>query len=69
MSTRLAADPITLSRLRWHAPTIAYMNRRLAQGKTRREIIRCLKRYIARQLFAIIRNPTETGDVEVLLAA
>jgi transposase len=48
---------IALSRLRWHEPTIAYMNRRLAEGKTRREIIRCLKRYIARELFTIIRNP------------
>lgn len=51
---------IALSRLRWHEPTIAYMSRRLAEGKTRREIIRCLKRYIARELFAIIRNPTNT---------
>jgi len=48
---------ITLSRLRWHPPTIAYMERRLAEGKSKREIIRCLKRYIARQLFAIIRDP------------
>ncbi|MFV0318746.1 MAG: transposase [Microthrixaceae bacterium] len=51
---------IALSRLRWHEPTIAYMNRRLAEGKTRREIIRCLKRYITRELFPIIRNPTTT---------
>jgi transposase len=26
------------------------MTRRLAEGKTRKEIIRCLKRYIARQV-------------------
>lgn len=59
---------IALSRLRWHPETIAYMNRRLAEGKTRREIIRCLKRYIARQLFTIIRNPA--GDInEFPLAA
>jgi transposase len=51
---------ITLSRLRWHQETIAYMERRLAQGKTRREIIRCLKRYIARQLFPIIHTPIRT---------
>lgn len=38
---------IALSRLRWHDETIAYMHRRLAEGKTRREIIRCLKRSIA----------------------
>ncbi len=61
---------ITLSRLRWHPETIAYMNRRLAQGKTRREIIRCLKRYIARQLFAIIRQPDhQTAALEPTPAA
>ena len=60
---------ITLSRLRWHQPTIAYMNRRLAEGKTRREIIRCLKRYIARQLFTIIQNPLTATRIEPALAA
>jgi len=61
---------ITLSRLRWHPETIDYMNRRLAEGKTRREIIRCLKRYIARQLFAIIRQPGhETAALEPAMAA
>lgn len=49
---------ITLSRLRWHPETIAYMERRLTEGKTKREIIRCLKRYIARQIFAVINAPT-----------
>jgi hypothetical protein len=49
---------IALSPLRWHEPTIAYMERRLAEGKKRREIIRCRERYIARDIFAIIRNPT-----------
>lgn len=60
---------ITLSRLRWHEPTIVYMNRRLAEGKTRREIIRCLKRYIARELFTIIRNPTGATDARPALGA
>ena len=31
-----------------HAPTIAYIERRTAQGLTKREAIRCLKRYVAR---------------------
>jgi transposase len=46
---------IVLTRLRWHAPTRAYMERRLADGKTRREIIRCLKRYVARELYPLLR--------------
>lgn len=43
---------IVLTRLGQREPrTIAYMNRRLAEGKTKPEIIRCLKRYIARETF------------------
>lgn len=45
---------ITLSRLRWDTRTRDYLARRITQGKTRREIIRCLKRYIARQIHQII---------------
>jgi len=43
---------IVLTRLGQHEPrTVAYMNRRLAQGKNKSEIIRCLKRYVARETF------------------
>ena len=33
--------------LRWHQPTKTYMARRIAEGRTTKEIIRCLKRYVA----------------------
>jgi transposase len=42
---------ITVVRLRWHEPTQNYMARRLAEGKTKTEIMRCLKRYIAREIY------------------
>lgn len=42
---------IAIVRMRWHQPTLAYVKRRLEEGKTKREIIRCLKRYIAREIF------------------
>ncbi len=45
---------IVISRLRWHRETQAYMARRLAQGKTRKEVIRCLKRHVARQVHRAI---------------
>jgi transposase len=45
---------IVISRLRWDPATQAYMQRRLAQGKTRKEVIRCLKRYVARQVHRAI---------------
>jgi len=48
---------IALSRLRWHQPTRAYLARRIAQGKTRREALRCLQRYIAREIYQIITQP------------
>ncbi|MDQ2814817.1 MAG: IS110 family transposase [Actinomycetota bacterium] len=45
---------IALTRLRADPRTHAYVQRRTAEGKTRREILRCLKRYIAREIFKII---------------
>jgi transposase len=46
-----ALHTIVLCRLRYDPDTLAYVERRRAEGKTDREIKRCLKRYIARQLF------------------
>ena len=48
---------ITLSRLRWDQPTQHYLQRRIREGKTRREAIRCLKRYIAREIFGLLPTP------------
>jgi transposase len=41
-------------RLRWHEPTQRYMARRLAEGKSKAEIMRCLKRYIAREIYQVL---------------
>ncbi len=41
-------------RMRWHEPTIAYVNRRTAEGLSKREIIRCLKRYLAREIYHLL---------------
>jgi transposase len=46
-----ALHVITLSRLRHDPATRAYAERRQAEGRTNREIQRCLKRYIGRQLY------------------
>lgn len=46
---------IVLTRLRGEPRTIAYVERRTREGRTKREIIRCLKRYVAREIYAIIR--------------
>jgi transposase len=51
-----ALHRIVVVRLRWHQPTRAYMTRRLAQGKTKNETIRCLKRYVAREVFTALHQ-------------
>jgi len=48
---------IAVTRLRWDPRTQAYYARRTAQGKTRKEIIRELKRYIARQAYRELIRP------------
>jgi hypothetical protein len=40
--------------MRWHAPTIAYVERRTADGLSKKDIIRCLKRFLARELFQLL---------------
>jgi len=47
-------------RMRWHEPTIAYVERRTAEGLSKREIIRCLKRYLAREVFQLLPPPSTT---------
>lgn len=42
-------------RMQHHEPTKAYVARRTAEGKTKPEIIRCLKRLLARELWAAMK--------------
>ena len=54
---------IVMCRLRWHQPTRDYMARRLAEGKTKKEVIRCLKRAIANEIHrAITHDLTNTTN-------
>lgn len=43
-----------VTRMHWHEPTQAYVQRRTTEGKTKPEIMRCLKRYLARQVYRCI---------------
>jgi transposase len=45
---------ITLCRLRWDPRTQAYMRRRTAQGLSKKDVIRCLKRLIAREIYYVL---------------
>jgi transposase len=52
-----ALHMILVTRRRSHLPTIAYIERRVQEGKSRREAIRCLKRFLARSLYRLLENP------------
>lgn len=41
-------------RMRWHQPTIDYVARRTREGLSKREIIRCLKRFLVREIYHLL---------------
>lgn len=49
---------IVLCRLRWDERTKQYMQRRTTEGLSKKEIIRCLKRFIAREIYRVLTAPT-----------
>jgi transposase len=53
---------IVLVRMRTHPPTKAYVERRTADGLSKPEIMRCLKRYVAREVFPFIRAITAPSE-------
>ena len=55
---------IVLCRLRWDPRTQAYMRRRTAEGLSKKDIIRCLKRLIAREIYyVLIKDRVEPGHL------
>ena len=57
-----ALHRILIVRMRFHGPTIAYVTRRAAEGKTKKEILRCLKRLLIREIYQIIVGPHKKED-------
>jgi hypothetical protein len=51
---------LAVGRMGWDPATRAYVARRTAEGRTKLEIIRCLKRYIARELYPVLLAATST---------
>jgi len=47
---------VATTRLRQDPTTREYVARRVAEGKTQREIVRCLKRYIARRVWRLLEH-------------
>ncbi len=50
---------IVVVRLRYDPRTQEYMQRRTAEGMSKSEIIRCLKRYVAREVYSAIQKPAQ----------
>jgi transposase len=54
-----ALHRIAVTQARVHPPARAYLERRQAEGKTRREALRCLKRHLARTVYRTLRAMEE----------
>jgi transposase len=52
-----ALHRLAVSKARLDPDTAAYLARKQAEGKTRREALRCLKRHLARRVWRILRAP------------
>jgi transposase len=48
---------IAVTQMRWHEPAKEYVARRLSEGKTKREALRCQKRHLVRTVFNTMMNP------------
>jgi hypothetical protein len=53
---------VVLGRLRYDQRTRAYAARRTTEGLSKPEIIRCLKRYVARELYNALQPPKPPED-------
>ncbi len=54
-----ALHRVVIVRMKSHPQTRAYVQRRTAEGMSKREIIRCLKRYVARELLPLINTAAQ----------
>ncbi|MGH3535303.1 MAG: IS110 family transposase [Pseudonocardiaceae bacterium] len=59
---------IVLCRLRWDERTRQYMERRTKEGLSKKEIIRCLKRYVAREIYQVLTTSSASRERLTLAA-
>lgn len=57
---------VVIVRMRWHPPTIAYVERRTAEGLSKKDIIRCLKRFVARELYQLLPEPSAPPEPQIV---
>jgi transposase len=64
-----ALHTIAITKARVDPQTRAYVERKRAEGKTRREALRCLKRHLARRIHHLLAMPANDPDPIALNAA
>jgi transposase len=57
-----ALHRVIVTRARCHAQTRDYIARRRSEGKSTRDAIRCLKRYLARRVWRLLQPPHPTQE-------
>ena len=57
-----ALHRVVVVRLRYDLRTKAYMRRRTGEGLSKTEVIRCLKRYVAREVFSALQKPATAAQ-------
>ncbi len=59
---------VVIGRMRTHPPTLEYVRKRTTEGKGKREIIRCLKRFVAREIFGYLCGPRKRSTAPFMPA-
>jgi hypothetical protein len=54
---------VIIVRMQWHPPTIDYVERRTTEDLSKKEIIRCLKRYLVREIYQLLPAPDPPGEL------
>lgn len=61
----LALHRIAVTQARVHPPARAYLERKRAEGKSRREALRCLKRHLARKVWRTLRGSSSERMISI----
>ena len=57
-----ALHRLAINKANWDPDTAAYLARKQAEGKSRKEALRCVKRHLARRVWKLLRSPAPDPD-------
>jgi transposase len=64
-----ALHVVAITRMRCHPETVTYELRRTGEGKSHKDVRRCLKRSIARRLYRTMQTATRPDEPAAMSAA